>query len=304
MPSTNPLTHGSLFTGIGGFDLAAHWSGIETLWQVEKDKFCQNLLNRHFPETPLFDDVREVGQSELKPVSIISGGFPCQPFSHAGKRKGQTDDRYLWPEMLRIVKELQPNYVIGENVPGIITMALDEVLDSLENEGYHNEVFVLPACGIGAWHKRDRVWIISYRKDRFGAKTKQEQDKYWKTVESQIEVLPNSGSWGHEESGAFGKSVNTKKIPTWETAQPFDGCLPNIWESEPNVDRVAHGVSKRVDRIKGLGNAIVPQMAYIIFQSILEIESIIQTMGVRKTTSSSSNPLFSNYDHEQSKHPS
>ena len=282
MPNTNHLTHGSLFTGIGGFDLAAHWSCIETLWQVEKDKYCQDLLNKHFPQTPLFDDVKAVGKVELNPVSIISGGFPCQPFSHAGKRKGQTDDRYLWPEMLRIIKELQPNYVIGENVPGIITMALDEVLDSLENEGYHNEVFVLPACGIGAWHKRDRVWIISYRKDRFGATTKQEQDKYWKTVESQIEVLSNSGSWGHEESGTFGQSFDSKMIPTWETAQPSDGCLSNIWESEPNVGRVAHGVSKRMDRIKGLGNSIVPQLAYILFQSILQIESIIQTLEVEK----------------------
>ena len=282
MPNTNHLTHGSLFTGIGGFDLAAHWSGIETLWQVEKDKYCQDLLSRHFPQTPLFDDVKAVGKAELNPVSIISGGFPCQPFSHAGKRKGQTDDRYLWPEMLRIIKELQPNYVIGENVPGIITMALDEVLDSLENEGYHNEVFLLPACGIGAWHKRDRVWIISYRKDRFGAKTKQEQDRYWKTVESQIEVLSNSGSWGHEESGAFGQSFDSKTIPTWETAQPSDGCLSNIWESEPNVGRVAHGVSKRMDRIKGLGNSIVPQLAYILFQSIQQIESIIQTLEMEK----------------------
>ena len=282
MPNTNPLTHGSLFTGIGGFDLAAHWSGIETLWQVEKDKYCQDLLNRHFPQTPLFDDVKAVGKAELNPVSIISGGFPCQPFSHAGKRKGQTDDRYLWPEMLRIIKELQPNYVIGENVPGIITMALDEVLDSLENEGYHNEVFVLPACGIGAWHKRDRVWIISYRKDRFGAKTKQEQDKYWKAVESQIEVLSNSGSWGREESGAFGQAFDSKTIPTWEAAQPSDGCLPNIWKSEPNVDRVAHGISKRMDRIKGLGNSIVPQLAYILFQSILQIESIIQSLEKEK----------------------
>ena len=282
MPNTNPLTHGSLFTGIGGFDLAAHWSGIETLWQVEKDKYCRDLLNRHFPQIPLFDDVKEVRKAELNTVSIISGGFPCQPFSHAGKRKGQTDDRYLWPEMLRIIKELQPNYVIGENVPGIITMALDEVLDSLENEGYHNEVFVLPACGIGAWHKRDRVWIISYRKDRFGAKTKQEQDKYWKAVESQIEILSNSSSWGHEKSGSFGQSFDSETTPTWETAQPSDGCLPNIWQSEPNVGRVAHGVSKRMDRIKGLGNSIVPQLAYIFFQSILQIESIIQTLEMEK----------------------
>jgi DNA (cytosine-5)-methyltransferase 1 len=278
MSNSNQLTHGSLFSGIGGFDLAAHWCGVKTLWQVEREPFCQNLLKQHFPKTKLFDDVTKVGKNELQPVSIISGGFPCQPFSHAGKRKGKTDNRYLWPDMFRVIKELQPNYIIGENVPGIITLALDEVLTSLESEGYHNETFVLPACGIGAWHKRDRVWIISYKKDRFNTNSRKQQNAYWQTVEEKVELLSNTSRIGHEESGAFGKPFDPKKTPTWETAQPFDGCIPNIWQSEPNVGRVAHGIPKRVDRIKGLGNSIVPQMAYIIFQSILQIESIIQTI--------------------------
>lgn len=279
MSNSNQLTHGSLFTGIGGFDLAAHWCGIKTKWQVEREPFCQDLLKQHFPETILFDDVRNVGSYELPPVSIISGGFPCQPFSHAGKRKGQDDNRYLWPQMLRIIRELKPNYVIGENVPGIITLALDDVLASLESAGYHSETFVLPACGIGAWHKRDRVWIISYRKDRF------QQQAWWKTLESQVEILSNASGTGHQKQGAFGQSLYSAKAPSWETAQLSDGCLPNIWESEPNVDRVAHGVSKRMDRIKALGNAIVPQLALILFQSILQLEHIIQTMEQGKTPS-------------------
>ncbi len=283
MPNSNSLTHGSLFTGIGGFDLAAHWCGIRTLWQVEREPFCQDLLKQHFSDAILFDDVKNVGSYELPPVSIISGGFPCQPFSHAGKRKGQDDNRYLWPQMLRIIQELQPNYVIGENVPGIISLALDEVLASLEKEGYYNETFVIPACGIGAWHKRDRVWIISYKKDRFNAETRKQQNAYWRTVEEQIELLSNTGGWRHEESGAFGKSSNPETATAWETAQPFDGCIPNIWQSEPNVDRVANGVPNRVDRIKALGNSIVPQMAYIIFQSILEIENIIATVTSQKS---------------------
>lgn len=279
MLNSKQLTHGSLFSGIGGFDLAAHWCGIKTLWQVEREPFCQNLLRQHFPETQLFDDVKNVSRNELQPVSIISGGFPCQPFSHAGKRKGQDDNRYLWPHMLRIIKELQPIYIIGENVPGIITLALDEVLTSLEKQGYHNETFVLPACAIGAWHKRDRVWIISYKKDRFDSQTAQQQNKCWKAVESQIELLSNANGNGHEKSRTSGKSLHTKETLTWETAQPFDGCVPSIWEFEPSVDRVANGVPKRVDRIKALGNAIVPQMAYLIFQSILEIEQAIQAVN-------------------------
>lgn len=279
MSSSIQLTHGSLFSGIGGFDLAAHWSGIPTKWQVEKDPYCRQILQQHFPETQLFEDVTQVGKKELNPVSIISGGFPCQPFSHAGKRKGQSDDRYLWPEMLRIIETMRPDYVISENVPGIITLALDDVLASLESAGYHSETFILPACGIGAWHKRDRVWIISYRKDRF------KQQAWWKTLESQVEIFSNANGTGHQKQGAFGQPLHSTKAPTWETTQLSDGCLPNIWESEPNVDRVAHGVSKRMDRIKALGNAIVPQLAFILFQSILQLEHIIQTMEQGKTPS-------------------
>ncbi len=284
MPSSIQLTHGSLFSGIGGFDLAAHWSGIPTRWQVEKEPYCRQILRQHFPGTPLFEDVTQVGKKELSPVSIISGGFPCQPFSFAGKRKGQSDGRYLWPEMLRIIETMRPDYVIGENVPGIITLALDEVLASLESAGYHSETFVLPACGIGAWHKRDRVWVISYRKDRCNAKTRKQRNSYWRTVEQQIELLSYSGSRPDEASGAFGESGYTEKMTTWETAQPFDGYFPSIWQSEPNVARTAPEAPQRVNRIKGLGNAIVPQMAYLIFQSILEIESIIQMMEAGKAT--------------------
>ena len=265
------LTHGSLFSGIGGFDLAANWSGIPTRWQVEKDPYCRYVLSQHFPETELFEDVTQVGKAQLKPVSIISGGFPCQPFSVAGKRKGKKDNRFLWPQMLRIISELKPNYVIGENVPGIISLALDQVLDSLKKEGYYTESFILPACGIGAWHKRERVWIIAYRKDRFNTSSIKEQNRYWKLIEKQIESTLNFDDLDIEKE-------NSDKIPTWESAQFSDGIIPSLWQSEPQINRVTTKTYQRINRIKGLGNAIVPQMAYLIFKSIIEIETQIQEL--------------------------
>lgn len=164
------MTHGALFNGIAGFPLAASWAGIPTTWMVEIDEFCNKVSKKHFPNATQYTDIRTV--RNLSYVDIISGGFPCQPYSVAGKRKSKADNRYLWPEMLRVIREVRPPYVIGENVAGIISLALDEVLASLEAEGYTCETFVLPACAVGAPHRRDRVWIIAYavgigRKEEF-----------------------------------------------------------------------------------------------------------------------------------------
>lgn len=156
------ITHGSLFSGIGGFDLAACWAGIETRWQVEIDNFCNKVLEKHFPNAKRYKDIKEV--KGLERVDIISGGFPCQPFSIAGKQKGKDDDRYLWEEMLRIIREVKPSYVIGENVANLWNMGFENLLVDLENEGYEVESFIIPACATGAPHKRNRIWIIAYSK--------------------------------------------------------------------------------------------------------------------------------------------
>mgnify|MGYP003143941692 CR=1 FL=1 len=168
------MTHGSLFSGIGGFDLAAQWMGWENVFHVERDPFCRQVLSHHFPKSQSFDDVKTFDATHFcGRVSVISGGFPCQPFSAAGKRAGTSDDRYLWPEMFRIIREACPTYVVAENVRGLISwnegMVLDTVCADLEGEGYEVFPVVLPAASVNAPHRRDRIWIVAYANDKRGA---------------------------------------------------------------------------------------------------------------------------------------
>lgn len=165
---TNDLTHLSLFSGIGGLDLAAEWAGFRTVGQCEWADYPRAVLEKHWPGLPRWRDIRTLtgddfyAQTGLRTVTVLSGGFPCQPFSTAGKRRGKEDDRYLWPEMLRVISEIRPAWVVGENVAGIVSMALDTVLSDLESIGYACQAFVIPACAVDAPHRRDRVAIVGY----------------------------------------------------------------------------------------------------------------------------------------------
>lgn len=162
------LTHLSLFSGIGGLDLAAEWAGIQTVGQCEWAEYPTKVLEKHWPDVPRWKDIRTLTGENFyertgrRTVDIISGGFPCQPFSVAGKQRGKEDDRYLWPEMVRIIKELRPTWVVGENVAGIVRMALPDILSELEACGYRTRTFLIPACAVGARHRRYRVAIVGY----------------------------------------------------------------------------------------------------------------------------------------------
>jgi DNA (cytosine-5)-methyltransferase 1 len=160
------MTHGSLFSGIGGFDLAAEWMGWDNVFHVERDPFCRQVLAHHFPKSKPYEDIKTFDATAYAGrVDIISGGFPCQPFSAAGNRRGTSDDRYLWPEMFRVITEVRPKWVVAENVRGLLSwnegLVLDTVCADLEGEGYEVAPVVLPAAGVNAPHRRDRIWIVA-----------------------------------------------------------------------------------------------------------------------------------------------
>ena len=182
------MTHGSLFSGIGGFDLAAEWAGWENVFHCECEPFAQKVLKHHFPKSKLYNDIKTFDATDyFGRIDIITGGFPCQPFSTAGERKGTEDERYLWKEMLRIIREVAPKYVVGENVRGLLNwsggMVFEQVCADLEAEGYEVAPYLLPACGKNAPHRRDRIWFIAYSNNsndgRNTRKNETEGSKKW-----------------------------------------------------------------------------------------------------------------------------
>jgi DNA (cytosine-5)-methyltransferase 1 len=222
---------GSLFSGIGGFDLGLERAGMEIKWQVENNDYCRRVLRKHWPSVPCHYDSRSINWRDLPAVDLICAGFPCQPFSVAGKRRGSADNRSLWMEVSRCLTVLRPAWFLGENVPGFIKMALDQVCADLESLGYQVWPVCLPACAVDAPHIRQRIWIVAYHD---GKRSK----KQWKSVTNETAFLRNQ--WASQ------------------------------WPAEPGICRVVDGVPYRVDRLRGLGNSIVPQIAEALGRMILE----------------------------------
>lgn len=324
------ITHLSLFTGIGGLDLAAEWAGITTIGQCEWAEYPTKILEKHWPNVPRWKDIRTLTGDSFyertgrRTVDIISGGFPCQPFSVAGKRRGKEDDRYLWPEMVRVIKELRPTWVVGENVAGIVRMALPDILSELEACGYRTRAFLIPACAVGARHRRYRVAIVAHSESQserrlpigeepekpglvsgcenvghtYGAGLQTERTKQQTTRASRtgknVQYSDSAGrkkqytaaqpnktrftGWRYSERKNESREWATESImdrmanglPDWMDGD-LDFIINHYWDDEPDIPRIATGIEHRVDRLKCLGNAVVPQQFYPIFKAIANL---------------------------------
>ena len=267
-----------LFSGIGGFSLGLERTGgFETIAFCEYEPFPRAVLAKHWPDVPCFPDVRTLKGADIDgTVDVICGGYPCQPFSTAGQRRGKEDDRHLWPEFSRLVDELRPAWVIGENVAGHISMGLDDVLSDLEGQGYTCRTFVIPACAVDAPHRRDRVWTVAYaaqlQRNGRGKHRQQDERQVSKSGErggaKPLAYSDHQGLQGRSQTGDLGsKRSRRNEQPERCTDLPRAAWLP-----EPDVGRVANGVPRRVDRLKALGNAVVPQIPEMIGRAILAAE--------------------------------
>ena len=294
-----------LFSGIAGFSLAASWAGIETVAFCECDPYCRKVIAKNFPGKPIFHDVRRLNGRKINkrfgPIDIISGGIPCQPASIAGKRQGTTDDRWLWPAAFKLVEQIKPTWCLFENVGGLVTLergvVFENLLSQLESLGYETQAFVVPACAVDAPHRRDRVWIVAHaeRPERWknddGGKRAGEgphrEGKASSWFGKRREVLADSGSariiWrtskdSQRTSGEIKRrrgSGNTRaaKPGLGRVGHGISSGLDGYWSAEPEViPRTGKGIPNRTQRLKGLGNAIVPQVAYQFFKYIMEIE--------------------------------
>ncbi len=228
----------SLFSGIGGMDLGLERAGMECVGQVENDPWCNQILEKHWPDTPRWQDIHDLDPEELPDHDLIAGGFPCQPVSLAGARQAQDDPRWLWPEFFRIVRVARPRYVVVENVPGLASAGMGDVLGDLASVGYDCEWQSIPAAFVGAPHLRWRIFIVADTEDTDRRRTDGTQD----------------AGWWDQETGRRGVSRHWLQH----------------WAVEPDVGRVADGVPRRVDRLRGLGNAVVPQVAELVGRMIME----------------------------------
>ena len=334
------MRHLDLFSGIGGFALAAQWvwgDEHEIISFCDNDKAAQVVLSKHWPGVPIHDDIKTLDATKWRgTIDLVTGGFPCQPFSCAGKRRGAADDRAIWPEMLRVIDECQPRWVLGENVPGIIGMELDRVLADLERAGYEARTLIVPACAVDAPHIRARVWIVARREGERGRRISRamaaenrfvyEQETQIRseahTIEYSRQDVADAPREGLERAIAEGSiraerlSTECGDVPNAASAEcercrrarergpgfadggevvpdatgkqngrlqqrsiqanACDDCDRGgeaaTWPTEPALGRVAHGVPYRVDRLRLLGNAIVPQVAAEIFKAMKAVD--------------------------------
>ena len=273
-----------LFSGIGGFSLGLERAGFETVAFCEIDKYCRLVLQKHWKDIKIYNDVREITRQQyeqdgLELPEIITGGFPCQPFSVAGRQKGSRDNRYLWPEMFRIIKEFKPRWIIAENVRGIINIqdgvVFEGVHADLESQGYETQTFNIPAAGVGAPHRRERVWIVANsRRTIRGKQSTRNKESIGPGTSQETKRSADSDSVARssEREKIMANSKRVYVQGQHDGSGKEQSRRGGWWEVEPNVGRVADGLPGRVHRLKGLGNSIVPQIAEEIGKAILKAE--------------------------------
>ena len=293
------LTIGSLFAGIGGLELGLEWAGFgPVLWQVERDAYAARVLARHWPSAKRYDDVRTVGKHNLQSVDILCGGFPCQDLSFAGKGAGLNGERSgLWREFARIIGEIRPKYVVVENVAALLSRGLEEVLGDLAALGYDAQWDCIPASAMCAPHRRDRIFIVGYAKSEHRRRALSQCVRDSQSIGEEAEVTRTRGvgaladtavarlqrtQW--RESGEFAECAINKKQPIIEsglgrTVDGFSRWLDRGWPSRPSepqkaweAPRITENATDRRARIKALGNAVVPQVGYIVGQMIATME--------------------------------
>jgi DNA (cytosine-5)-methyltransferase 1 len=275
------MKHGSLFSGIGGFDLAAEWMGWENVFHCEWNTFGQKVLKHHFPNSISYNDITKTDFSIHRGnIDIITGGFPCQPYSTAGLRKGKADERHLFPEMLRAIKEIQPTWVIGENVRGLVSwgggLVFHEVCNDLEREGYEVQPFLIPAASVNAPHKRERIWFVAYsdgaRREKLNTSTITNQQDIISGYALHSNGSSEQGEYiGQERKGKFDRPNSRDEFNNFQnfpTQSPI--CLGDDGLSN-RLDSITFS-KWRNESIKAGGNAIVPQVAYEIFKTIEKFE--------------------------------
>jgi DNA (cytosine-5)-methyltransferase 1 len=255
-----------LFSGIGGFSRGLEATGFfKTTRFVENDPYCQAVLRHHWPDIPVLGDIKNARRPDFpERTDLVCGGFPCQPFSQAGKQQAQDDPRHLWPEMFRIIRELRPTWVCGENVTGLIRLGLDEVLTDLEGEGYATRTFNIPACATGAPHLRQRLWIIAH------ANSESEPDGAFdggagsRQLGFEFVADPKSvhGEGPDQKRNSRGKPEKKAGDRSSLMADPDStGLKQDHWSFEPEVGRLVDGLPNRVPQLRALGNSIIPQIA-------------------------------------------
>ena len=294
------MTFGSLFAGIGGFDLGLERAGMECRWQVEIDAYASSVLAKHWPGVTRWGDVRTfpVGDPAEWQVDLICAGVPCQPVSHAGKQKGANDERWMWGEALRVVADLCPRFFVAENPIGLLNhdggRTFHGILRAFASVGYVCEWHVISASAVGAPHRRERVWLVAYADSvsctagqsrragervsgsRAGSQGRQDEGQAWAVAgDCRADVADADGMPGPQQQcdeRRRERQGNALRSSIVAVRSEADGW----WSSEPAVGRVAHGVPNRVDRLRCLGNAVVPQVAEVIGRAIIAMETEVR----------------------------